>query len=404
MPALTGTTGGRNGKAPLPQQTGFYRRLLTQGVDFSALNTHVRSCTTPVNVGMVVNNACNLRCRHCYLQTPSLNDRILSDGEWEDLFASAILSDTVSLALTGKEIFLGSRGPALLAKLASLRRQLRPSKRIGVTTNGTLIAPHRELIEDADLTFLDISVDGLPDDHDAIRGSGAFEQMRPNLEWAAQTLQSRFFVSLTVQNQNRLRLNDAILNLNRMGVQNIGIGFFHPAIYNDGSLALTEKDHVRLFDGLEMLSTARLERPLTAFVEVDTLCPEALRAFLQSDWFSLNRIQIDRSRVPWIEYAYSNGFRMQFKFMPIPSAGHHSIRISPEGNVLASDDIFDTLCYEQRTLTTARQNGCDFSAMMGSAQRSFRTHQILEQYFTDVLPSLVEIVRAKRYEPMLGVA
>jgi MoaA/NifB/PqqE/SkfB family radical SAM enzyme len=367
----------------------FYRDLLTGNVDFAALDNHVRAYPTPVNVSMVVNNACNLQCRHCYLQVPTLADRALSEHEWERIFLSALHSDTTMLSLNGKEVFLGAKGPSLLAKLASLRRKLHPAKRIGVITNGTLIARHRKLIDEADLTFLDISVDGLPEDHDAIRGSGAFEQVRPNLEWAAHTLSSRFFVSLTAQKQNLTRFNDAVLHLNRLGVQNVGVSFFHPAVYNDPSLTLSENDYVSLFNRLHAIGSARLDRPLTVFIEVDTLCPEALVAFLRSDWFSLSRIEMDRSRVPWIDYAFPNGFRMQFKFFPIPWAGYHSVRITPEGSVLAVDDIFNTRLYPLRTLATAREHGCDFPAMMRAAQQSPRTRQLLANYFDRLLPKLI---------------
>ena len=401
MPAITGTAGGRNGSVPDDPEVDFYREILTGAVDFAALNSHVRSCSTPVNVSMVVNNACNLHCCHCYLQVPAPMNRTLTSDEWECLFISALRSDATMLSLNGKEVFLGDKGPALLSKLAALRRDLSPGKRIGVITNGTLITPHRKLIEDADLTFLDISVDGLPEDHDAIRGSGAFEQVRPNVEWAARTLGGRFFVSLTAQKQNLPRFNDAVLHLNRLGVRNVGVSFFHPAVYNDKNLTLSAGDHAQLFESLHALSVAKLDRPLTVFIEVDTLCPEALVAFLRSEWFSLDRIEMDRSRVPWIDYAFSNGFRMQFKFFPIPWAGYHSVRITPEGDVLAVDDIFNTRLYAQRTLATARMHDCDFPAMMRAAQQSPRSRQLLATYFDRLLPRLVEAVGSEAHVPVL---
>jgi len=332
---------------------------------------------------------------------PALADNALSEDEWSRVFVSALCDDTTMLSLSGKEVFLGAKGPNLLAKLGSLRREISPAKRIGVITNGTLIGPHRKLIEDADLTFFDISVDGLPEDHDEIRGRGAFAEVQPNLEWASQTLASRFFVSLTAQKQNLPRFNDAVLHLNRLGVQNVGVSFFHPAVYNDSNLTLTEEDHTQLFDGLRALSVATLERPLTVFIEVDTLCPEALVAFLRSDWFSLDRIEMDRSNVPWIEYAFPNGFRMQFKFFPIPWAGYHSVRITPEGSVLAVDDIFNTRLYPLRTLATAREHDCDFPAMMRAAQQSPRTQQLLTTYFDRLLPRLIEAVGSEARIPAL---
>ena len=131
------------------------------------------------------------------------------------------------------------------------------------------------------------------------------------------------------------------------------------------------------------------------FVEVDTLCPEALLAFLRSDWFALDRIEMDRSRVPWIDYAFPNGFRMQFKFFPIPWAGHHSVRITAEGNVLSVDDIFDTRLYPVRALASAREHGCNFPLMMRAAQESSRVRRIIEDYNETLLPRLIEAVASR---------
>lgn len=392
MPAITGTAGGRNGSAPQQSDATFIRSLLTGEVGIDVLYDHICAYPTPVNVSMVVNNACNLACRHCYLQVPSLANRALSETEWEQVFTTALAETTTLLSLNGKEVFLGEKGSRLLQKLSDLRRRIAPEKRIGVITNGTLIGPHRQLLEEADLTFLDISVDGVPEDHDAIRGQGAFAAMQPNLEWAASTLKHRAFVSLTAQKLNLPRFNDAVLHLNNLGIQHVGVSFYHPAPYNDTSLTLSAEDHDRFFRELRGLVSAQLDRPLTVFVEVDTLCPEALTAFLRSDWFSLDRIEMDRSRVPWIDYAFPNGFRMQFKFFPIPWAGHHSIRITAEGSVLSVDDIFDTRLYPVRSLANARDHGCDFAAMMQTAQASPRVRRIISEYNKTLLPRLVQAV------------
>lgn len=395
MPAITGTAGGRNGSASSQSESHFFRSLLTGGVGASQLETYIRKHPTPVNVSMVVNNACNLSCRHCYLQIPALAGRSLSDNEWEKLFASALADDTTLLSLNGKEVFLGNKGAGLLRKLADLRNRIAPEKRIGVITNGTLIEPHRELLESAGLTFLDISVDGVMEDHDAIRGSGAFAAMQRNLEWAASTLDHRAFVSLTAQKLNLPRFNEAVLHLNGLGVQHVGVSFYHPAPYNDTSLTLSPEDHDQFFRQLRALGSAQLDRPLTVFVEVDTLCPEALLAFLRSDWFALGRIEMDRSRVPWIDYAFPNGFRMQFKFFPVPWAGHHSVRITAEGNVLSVDDIFDTRLYPVRALASAREHGCNFPLMMRAAQESPRVRRIIEDYSETLLPRLIEAVASR---------
>ncbi|MCI0557145.1 MAG: radical SAM protein, partial [Nitrososphaera sp.] len=153
------------------------------------------------NLALVVNNECNLKCAHCFLQIPQLSKKRLTASEWSRVIESAVREEIGQYVIVGKEVFMGNVGPEVISRLGNIRKQ-RPCVKTGLVTNGTLLHKHFERIETCDLNHMDISMEGAQADHDAIRGTGAFAAVRPNLEWAARLLGDRLFVTLTLQKRN----------------------------------------------------------------------------------------------------------------------------------------------------------------------------------------------------------
>ncbi len=113
-----------------------------------------------------ITNACNLRCKHCYLDpgerqelAPETVRRVLS--EFEDLQGLRVL-------ITGGEPLLHSRFAAINDILADY------SLRTVLFTNGTLLS--RSMIRELKTHEIQVSIDGLEKSHDALRGAGSFEK------------------------------------------------------------------------------------------------------------------------------------------------------------------------------------------------------------------------------------
>lgn len=136
---------------------------------------------TRMTVQWHITNACNLRCQHCY-QTSYEEER--SDFTSLRQTAESILSFHQRLALgapapllitlTGGEPFAH---PAFIELLDYLAERPEPPS-LAVLTNGTLLNERRiDALRRVNPAFVQLSVDGAPRMHDAIRGEGNFDRV-----------------------------------------------------------------------------------------------------------------------------------------------------------------------------------------------------------------------------------
>lgn len=380
MPIISGTAGGLQPASNNPALLNAFGAML-RGEIWNVIPYRERR-TLPLCVSMVVNNTCNLACRHCYLQVPKLDGAALSESEWLLWFDSVLSQDEVSLvSLVGKELFLGLKGPRLLKALTERNRALGiRSKRIGVITNGTLIGAYRDLIDSACLDYLDISVDGTPERHDAIRGKGAFSMLEPNLRWAAKALPDQLFVSHTLLSENISDLSSMLHHLNGLGVQRVACGLFEDVEWADHDLDYVSRTQDSFFENLFRLENEEWDAPMTVFFELSARSPEWFEAFVRSPWFNCDQVFADESETLWVEHRFASGLRIQFKLLPFPSGIWHTVRVTPEGHYLAADDIFHADSYKSVAVANIREHGFDIARVQQAAQRHSRLDEIARSF------------------------
>lgn len=396
MPAyLSGVRGGVKGSVRDDARLDFLRSALSGLLSDRQIEDGIRRGTDGRVITMVINNACNLACRHCYLQVDRLTAPELSSAELAQVLRSAFDLEPALICLCGKEIFLGDRGAEALMQLTRIKRELDSPTRISAITNGMLLQRYRDTILAADLDSLDISVDGIEADHDHNRGAGAFAKMRPNLEWAARELGDRLFVNMTLQKRNFRSLTSAVEQFRRLGVRTVGCGFYSPLPYTDPAMRLDDADYAEFFGGLARLADIALDRPLTVLVEVDTLCLSAMLSFMRSEWFDSEHIRVDERGDFYCENILGNGLRLQVRISPFPQLIFRSGRITAEGNYLTAEDTVDTRLYAERSLGNVRDFGCDVAAMQPTAERSPRINALFAEYFRRTLPLLRQLYPAR---------
>lgn len=119
-----------------------------------------------------VTKQCNLRCVHCY----SHSNAQRAPGELTTEEGLELIED---LARFGSPVLLLSGGEPLLRKDIALlaERAAELGMRVVISTNGTLIdASVASTLAKMNISYVGISLDGLKERHDAIRGAkGAFE-------------------------------------------------------------------------------------------------------------------------------------------------------------------------------------------------------------------------------------
>ena len=119
-----------------------------------------------------ITHRCNLRCAHCYQEDFQAETDEGSMWEALDKYERFLRGRdlTGQVNLTGGEPLTH---PAFWKLAADIRRR---GMRLGVLTNGTLIdAGAAARLKALGPAFVQVSLDGARDTHDAIRGAGAFD-------------------------------------------------------------------------------------------------------------------------------------------------------------------------------------------------------------------------------------
>ncbi len=121
-----------------------------------------------------ITSACNLRCRHCYLGEH--NDRELPPAAIQSILKEFERMQGLRVLITGGEPLLHSRFKEINEMLPDfLVRKV-------LFTNGLLL--RKDLIGLLKVDEIQVSVDGLEEAHDRLRGSGTFKKVMASMQLA----------------------------------------------------------------------------------------------------------------------------------------------------------------------------------------------------------------------------
>jgi MoaA/NifB/PqqE/SkfB family radical SAM enzyme/SAM-dependent methyltransferase len=144
-----------------------------------------------------ITNRCNLSCRHClFTSGPNSDDELPGEEIIRRVDEASALGCRV-FALTGGEPFVHPQFDTIVRHILA-----DPSHHVAVLTNGMTLS--RQLAEvdwDRQRFHLQISVDGLPERHDSLRGAGMFARLQQQLDWLRQH-QFPFTLSMCVEQDN----------------------------------------------------------------------------------------------------------------------------------------------------------------------------------------------------------
>ncbi len=230
---------------------------------------------------------CNLRCLHCYTSSaPEVSERLDID-----VLRSAV-ADAASLGYRVMSVSGGE--PLLYSDLGDLLHVAHAAGMVTtVTTNGMLLDDRRLDVLSRDCNLIAISLDGVPESHDFIRGAaGAFDRMSARLEGLRRSgIPFGFIFTLTFHNLHELEW------VARFAVeQGASLLQLHPlepvgrAVDElDGSVPDGEENAAAVFEGLRLREQYRdaiaiqvdiatipalLEHPSRVFVRNASLCEQ----------------------------------------------------------------------------------------------------------------------------------
>ncbi len=183
------------------------------------------------NVFFHILTACNLNCRHCYINPAQHGSETLPLGtieKWLECFASDQCGQSGDMG-EANVIFLGGE-PTLHPELAPAIKKARALgyQSVTVDTNGYLFHDILDRVTPAEVDYFSFSLDGAtPETNDRIRGQGVYEICLAGLEKAKK---KGFGISLiyTVSRENLHELPRMVplvkkLGIDRFFIQVIGI-------------------------------------------------------------------------------------------------------------------------------------------------------------------------------------
>jgi MoaA/NifB/PqqE/SkfB family radical SAM enzyme len=188
---------------------------------------------TPVLGGFKLTHRCNLHCRACpfwKLETPDLGFSGVQETLHQLHDAGVRL-----LIFEGGEPFLWRDGERSLDDVVEEAKKLFFC--VGVTTNGTLTL-------DSPADILWVSIDGLAETHDRLRGR-SFIRIVENLE---RSRHPKLYANITINRQNRGELRELVKFL-APKVKGITIQFYYPYPETE-DLRLTPDERVRALEEL----------------------------------------------------------------------------------------------------------------------------------------------------------
>ena len=310
---------------------------------------HARSLSI---LSLLINNSCNLTCRHCYLEAPK-SGQYLKHDEWMQ-FLTSVFADLRPeiICFAGKEAFHTRESVRVLLDAVRLRNKLQTSTRrshIGVITNGTLLHHYRHELLEVSPDHWDVSLDGLPTIHDEIRGKGAFAQLEPNLEWLVENFSDRIWITHTVMEPNIDRLLRFVAFYHKAyGLRNFSLGFYRPTSYTDNSLELTAQHYYQFVQTLPKLAEIELDSPVRLTFEFDSAQMDMIDLLTANGWAD----PVDD--IAAVSHPFDNGLTLSVRTIRIPVGLWRSARVTADGFYVAAEDTIYAQEFARRAVANVR--------------------------------------------------
>jgi len=174
---------------------------------------------------------CNWHCKHCYREYSTVNE--LNFKALKDILRQCLeLFNALNVKRFDSEINIGGGEPFLrkdLFKFLTLLESYKELFRVNIMTNGSLIT--EEIVKDLKklnlLRVIQMSLEGMNDSNDEIRGKGSFEKIINAVKLLKKhKIHNR--ISLTLTKKNLPDIEKLAIYLKEIGVNSFGIRRYVP--------------------------------------------------------------------------------------------------------------------------------------------------------------------------------
>ncbi len=215
-----------------------FERLRTTVKNMSAVSRARRetpsfATAVPEEIGVKLNNSCNLRCTHCFEWNETGFHRDFGRVEQRqeiDINVIARLLEATEVAKS--KLFLWGGEPLLYTQFSELASLLERDRRwTTICSNATYLEPRLDdLLRISDsLAFL-ASVDGLRTENDAIRGPGTFDKVVSSVQTLLELqrrnrYKGKVSILMTISDSMAARLYEFLEFFEAIGVDSVYLTF-----------------------------------------------------------------------------------------------------------------------------------------------------------------------------------
>ena len=224
----------------------------------------IRYTKVPHSIRILLTNKCNLHCNFCFIDSSNNADKEeLTTTEWLKFFERLKELFIFDVSLSGGEIFLRND---LFVLLKRLRENL--MHKITLLTNGSLITKEiANQLRKINIKNISISVDGLEEKHDQLRGGGNFQKTIKGIQ-NLLSIGIEPQVSFTPMRSNYKDLGPLIDFIASLGIPIIGVNTLTPhgrCLYIYKDIALEYPQQVK--EVLEVIEEKKREYP-----DIEIIC------------------------------------------------------------------------------------------------------------------------------------
>jgi len=204
--------------------------------------------STPIKIQWKITNKCNLKCKHCYLG--KLNGFELDFDKVMEITDTIINSNVMEVTLSGGECLTYKGIETVIEKL------LINDIKVDIFTNALLLKnvlnKIDKKIKDKSKLLFYVSVDGLKENHEKIRGKNTFDRTIENIRYAIE----KGYPVVTNTVINKINYNDIIdmvVLLKTMGVKDVQLSNLIVQGNATNDLKVDLKSQMQLKDKLSIL-------------------------------------------------------------------------------------------------------------------------------------------------------
>jgi len=322
---------------------------------------------------------------------------LLTGWEWR-LLAESFFADLAParIGIVGREPLINRQYVNLVADLVEARDRIQvgaPEKtEIGLITNGINLIRFSDTLLKHPPDYIDISIDGLPKDHDSNRGKGTFSLLEPNLKWACRHLSIPVWITPTLNRNNIGAFLDIINFYNQaFGIARFAIGFYIPVKDAGVDLSLLPGQVEKLVhNDLYELEKLQLNGPCEIFFDLDFFNADIIEYFADDGWIG------PTDGIDVFETRFGNEILLKFNVTRIPVGFKHSVRVTADGFWVAAEDVLHTKRYSELSAANVRDFHFDAERLYEVGIHSQRFQEIHGK------KSLYGIMRQKHFRIQEG--